>query len=369
MIEQAEIFALMNRNRAEFVKSAGRPAIGWLSIYTPEEILDAAGLVPFRITGEFAQNTSEAGSMLCSNFCSYLLHSLSEGIEGIYDFADGMVIVDECDWRKRLYEAWKKQLNPPFTYFLELPKVITPESKAYFRLQLKKWVAALESHYQIQITGEALRRSISLHNETRTLLQRLYKLRQSDRSPVTGMEALQIMKAATAGRKEEFNRELARFLDDVEARNEPQAKPHRVLVCGSYFDQPELVEIIEQTGARIVCEDTSIGIKYAEGRIEENEDPLTAIADYYLEKATCARMYDSDIRLNHLLDLIETYKADSVIYFTLKFCDIYLMDYPYVMSRLQQQGISVLFIEGEQQMSNIQSIKTRVQTFLETRMF
>ncbi|MNO18777.1 R-phenyllactate dehydratase beta subunit [compost metagenome] len=369
MIEQIEFFDLMNRNRIEFVKSAGRAAIGWSSIYTPEEILYAANLTPFRITGEYADSISQAGSMICSNYCSYLLHCLGEGIEGHYDFVDGFVFVDECDWRKRLYETWTKNLQPSFHYLLELPKTVTPQSRKYFYMQLKKWIRALEEHYHIEITEDRLLKSIQIHNETRHLLQQLYELRKSDAPPITGAEVMQIVKASTVGLKEQFNAQLSNYLQELSHRQNTAAKRHRVLLCGSYYDQPEITEIIEQTGALIVCEDLSTGIKYVEGAIDEEAEPIQAIADYYLNKATCARMFDSDIRLQHLLRLIEEYQVESVIYFTLKFCDIYLMDYPYISSQLQKRGISLLFIEGEQQMTNIQSIKTRIQTYLETRMF
>ena len=44
-----------------------------------------------------------------------------------------------------------------------------------------------------------------------------------------------------------------------------------------------------------------------------------------------------------------------------------LHDYPYIKEKLRE--IPVLFIEGEHNGSNIASIKTRIETFLEPRFF
>ena len=51
-------------NRLELLRAAAGPKIGWLSIDTPEEILLAAGAVPFRLTGEAGTSTDEAGARL-----------------------------------------------------------------------------------------------------------------------------------------------------------------------------------------------------------------------------------------------------------------------------------------------------------------
>lgn len=39
----------IGRNRLCALKKINRPKMGWFSVYTPEEIIHAAGLIPFRI--------------------------------------------------------------------------------------------------------------------------------------------------------------------------------------------------------------------------------------------------------------------------------------------------------------------------------
>lgn len=358
------------RNRFDLLKAADSPKVGWVSIDTPEEIFLAAGVIPFRITGEAETNTTDAGARLSNNYCSYVLSCLDEGLAGRYDFADGVIFADACDMRKRLWEAWARDIPSSATYFLELPNDASDISKEYFALQLRKLIKTLEHRYKREITGQALRESIEICNRSRRLLQRLYQYKKGARQFLSGEESIQIVKAATTGFKEQFNTNMSTLLDTLEAAEQPTGrKRHRVMICGSYFDHKGTIDTIEAAGADLVCEDISNGVKYFEGQIDLEAEPVAAIADYYLEKNTSARRLDTDVRMQHILDLVQEYRVDSIIYYALKFCDTNLHDYPYIKERLREEKIPVLFIEGERNATNIAGTKTRIETFLESRMF
>lgn len=343
-----------------------QPKIGWFSVYTPEEIIYAAGLVPFRITGESAPSSIKARALLFSNICPYTLSCLEEGIQGLYRSLDGIAIVNTCDARRRLYDAWRRYVKTPFVQIIDLPKIITPESRIYFKNQFIRFKEAIEGHFKVQIGEKPLKSAISLWNQTRLLLEQLYELRKMPTPPITGSETLAIVKASMAGERENFNERLDRLLQEL--NNIPkrvQTKKKRILITGSYFDQLSLINMIEKLGAVVVCEDLSNGLKYFEGTVDINKEPLEALADYYLEKSPCARMADSDKRAENILQLVRDYKADAVIYFALKFCDSNLMDFPYQKDRLNKAGVPVLFIEGERVLVNLSQLKTRIQAFLE----
>jgi benzoyl-CoA reductase/2-hydroxyglutaryl-CoA dehydratase subunit BcrC/BadD/HgdB len=359
------------RNRFDLWKAADSPKIGWVSIQTPEEIFLAAGLIPLRITGELESSATDACARLGNNYCSYLLSCFSEGLAGVYDFADGVIFADACDMRKKLWEAWTRDIPSMTTYFLDLPCYVSAISKEYFAQRLRKLITEMEHRYGRKISEEALREAIDICNRSRTLMQRLYRYKKGGRQVLTGGESIQVVKAATTGLKEHFNRKMSALLEALAAAEPPPAprKGHRVMICGSYFDQQGIIDAIENGGAALVCEDISNGVKYFEGQIDPDAEPVTAIADYYLEKYTSARRLEIDVRIQHILDLVQEYQVDSVIYYSIKFCDTNLHDYPYVLERLREAKIPVLSIESERNVTNLASIRTRIQTFLESRMF
>lgn len=361
----------LHQDKLNLLKKITTPKIGWTSISTPEEIIYAAGLIPYRITGDMVQSTPKAGARMHMNICSYVLSCLEEGLEGIHDFSDGIVIVNACDARRRLYEVWKRFINSKFVHMLDLPKVVNPDTTNYFKNELHRLIQAIQQHFNCEISKDSLRQAITSCNETRGLLSRLYHMRKSDNPPITGAQAIKILQAAMSGLKKDYNERLSKLLLEIDSQKNAAPRPtpqHRVLLSGSYFDHVDIIHIIEQMGAIVVCEDLSNGIKYFENQVNPHGDPVEALANYYLQKATCARMLDSQKRFNHMYELIQQYNVHSVIYFSLKFCDNNLMDFPYQKKRLKEKGIPVLFLEIERTITSIEQIKTRIQTFLETQL-
>lgn len=359
----------LDRNRFDLLRADGRPKVGWVSIQTPEEILLAAGAVPFRLTGEAGATTSDAAARLGNNYCSYVLSCLAEGLDGVHDFADGVVFTDACDMRKRLCEAWERDVPSSATHFVELPNDASDLSKEYFAEELRRWIRALERRYGRTISDDDVRRAIALCNASRLLLQRLHEHNKHGRPMLAGSQAIRVVKAATTGLKEQFNARMSVLLEALERADQraTSGRP-RVMICGSYFDHEEIIETIEGTGADLVCADISNGIKYFEGQISMTGDPVAAIADHYLEKNTSARRLDTDVRVRHLLALAREYRVDSIIYYVLKFCDTNLHDYPYIKAKLRAEKIPILLLEDERNATNIANARTRIQTFLEPRL-
>ena len=97
---------------------------------------------------------------------------------------------------------------------------------------------------------------------------------------------------------------------------------------------------------------------------EDSNEPLDALANRYLAIPT-ARMVDTESRWNYLLRMAEDFRVDGVVYFTLKFDDIYLFEYPHIRNKFQKAGHPVLFIEAENFWTSLGQIETRVQAFIE----
>ncbi len=358
----------LHDNRIALLKASEKPKIGWVSIFTPEELIYAAGLIPFRITGELSSDTPNAATLLHRNICSYVLSCLEEGIKGYWDFMDGLVVTDECNSRRRLYDIWGHNLKVNFGHCIFLPKYNSTFYRDYFRDQVAQFRESLQRHYRIELSDGALRDSIELCNQTRALLEKLFSFRKKASPRFSGLDVLRIIKSSMTGLKEEFNLRLQQLLSHLESVPlDTPVSSHRTLICGSYFDHPSIIESIEKTGASVVCEDNSNGVKWLEGQVDAEADPIEAISDYYYGKFTSACMSDTDKRLDHLIEKVEEYNAESLVYFTLKFCDPNLIDYPYIKQKLKQLGIPMLFIESERHLTNTESIRTRIHAFYETK--
>lgn len=363
----AAVLALHDERRERFAAEP-RPKVGWVSISTPEEIIYAAGALPYRITGETRPYYPRASTMMHRNLCPYVLSCFEEILEGDHDFAAGAVLANACDARRRLFDVWSHFERGRFIHMLDLPKVVTPASIAYFAAQLRRLAAALERSLGRPVTEEALREAIALYNRTRRLLGELAELRSAGAAPITASQSVKMIKAAMTGLRPELNRRLEALLAAVRAAPAaPRRGRLRVLLCGSYFDHPGVAEIFEANGADFVCEDLSNGVKYFEGQVAEQGDPYQALAHHYLGQATCARMADSEKRIGHLLELVERHRVQAVAYFALKFCDNNLLSFSQVRKRLVERGVPVLLLEAERSVDNLEQMKTRIVAFLESQ--
>jgi benzoyl-CoA reductase/2-hydroxyglutaryl-CoA dehydratase subunit BcrC/BadD/HgdB len=361
--------------RAPLAGAGGdRRPIGWSSIYTPEEILWAAGLAPRRIMGEgegeggCATSEGQAATLMHSNVCSYVLGTFEEGLAAGAEL-DGIVLVNECDGRRRLYDLWKYYVKPRFIHMLDLPKTLTPESTAHFERELRELVARLRAELGAPIGDDELRAAIALWNELRRTLARVPRLRARRPAALSGSEALGLYRACLQPDKRAVVAELTRELDAIETRPAPAAggrEGPRILLAGSYFDARPVVQMIEADGAVVVGEDASYGQRYAEGLVDEQGDPIAALARYYLGKAAAGAMADVGRRVTEVRALARQQGADAIVYAALKFCDKRLVEFPAVNQALRAAGAPVLFIEWEHMMTNYEQVRTRLSAFVES---
>lgn len=76
-------------------------------------------------------------------------------------------------------------------------------------------------------------------------------------------------------------------------------------------------------------------------------------------------MFDSESRISALKESLLKSKAQGVVYFSLKFCDPFLYEAPFLEEALRELDIPVLFLEGEYTGRVGGGVRTRVQAFLE----
>jgi len=66
-----------------------------------------------------------------------------------------------------------------------------------------------------------------------------------------------------------------------------------------------------------------------------------------------------------IADEAKAKEADGVVFCMMKFCDPEEYDYPVVKKDIESKNIPTLFIEVDQQTSNNEQVRTRVQAFSE----
>jgi len=349
-------------------KEQGGKVFGWLCTYVPEEIIHAAGVLPIRITGYREEVELDDGTAyLYVNSCSFSRSCFQLGLRGEYDFLDGVVGGSTCDGARRLFDVWRRYIGTPFHHVLNVPRKYTERAHQLYLDQVMKFKQHLEEFLGTTISDEALRQSVALYNESRSLLRDLYELRKLDEPPITGAETMEVLVASFHMPKELFNQWLRSLLSELSQSDIRHRSRARLMVAGSVMENPEFIRTIEGEGALVVADELCTSTRYWSDPVvlDGSMSPLEAISRRYLSNFPCARMYPSDERFDRIADLIKQFRVDGVISEIIRYCVPYAHDLPLLTDRLMEQGVPVLALDVEYGTSGSGQIKTRVQAFLE----
>ena len=91
---------------ALLAKHQGQKVIGILGSHVPEEVIYAAGMFPWRVTGSWRSDVHLAKAYRHSYTCSYCTHILDYLLSGELDFLDGIVTTNLDHDMVRLYDVW-----------------------------------------------------------------------------------------------------------------------------------------------------------------------------------------------------------------------------------------------------------------------
>lgn len=355
--------------RARELRAEGKKVIGYFCCYPPLEIMTAANIVPYRLTGSVKEPITKADAYLETIMCPFIRSCFDLAIKGEYDFLDGIIVPHTCDALERTYLMWRYYLKLPYCHYLDIPHKVDASSYPFFRAELDTFRKSLEEFTRSEISGKSLCDAVALHNENRALLREIYSLRKLDPPLISGSEMTKIMVAVMSIPVVEGNELLRKVIQEVKQRRQaPEKRQARVLLFGCEIDDIAFSQLVEDCGANVVMDDLCIGTRGFWHDVELGEDALTSIAARYLGKTPCPRTYREegpDTRFKYLLEYATEFNVNGVILYIMMFCDSHEFDAPDVRDYLQRAGLPVLHIEHDYSMTAIGQLRTRIQAFIE----
>jgi|GEM_PF-14996 len=374
-VAPAEYFRNSMSYEVDMVRDAKRQGKGVVGIYcefTPRELILAAGAVPVCLCGASARTIPTAETVLPSNLCPLIKSSFGYILTNrcpFYVVTDLIVAETTCDGKKKMYELIAE--NKP-VHILELTqKVNETEAFAHWLTEVEKLAAKLEDSFGVEITRERLNAAIKAMNMERGLLKEAFLLGAEDPPVVTGRE-LSDLRYRVAGQPGHIEM-LRAFIEDARKRKEagkfaaPKGTP-RVLLTGCPTAQgtTKVIEVIEESGAVVVAQETCSGWKPLDLMVEEDTDnPVEAIARKYFD-LPCSCMTPNVGRKELLADLAKRFKADAVVDLVWHACHTYNVE-SYLIERFVtgELGLPYLKIETDYSDSDRERLKVRIQTMLE----
>jgi benzoyl-CoA reductase subunit C len=352
----------------------GRKAVGYFPVYVPAELIHAAGMLPVGVFG--AGGTVEidhADARIQSFVCSISRSTLELGLTGRLAALDGMIFGSICDVARNLSGIWQRNFPGLLAEYVHYPQ--NPHSEhaiPYYRGELQRLAAALGRLSGSPVTDAALGASLSLYDRNRALVRDLYALRRAAPWRVSWREAYHLARAGHVLPVEEHNALLEEALPLLERRDAPKRDRVRVVIEGSFCEQPtaELLDTIEEAGCYVVEDDLLLGMRWFDRPIAGDGDPLGALARAFVDSpVTTSIRHDRRRKGEALLGRVEASGAEGVIFSAAKFCEPALLDYPLMRAALDRRGVPSLAFEFEEKLGTFESIRTQVETFVESILF
>ncbi|MBI5058877.1 benzoyl-CoA reductase subunit C [candidate division KSB1 bacterium] len=351
-------------------QNPSRRVIGFLPIYIPREIIHAHGMLPVGLFGAGDRIPVVKGDAYFQSYICHLPRTVIEmALNGNLDAFDGFIFPAICDVIRNLSGIFQLKFNAKLIRYLDFPQNFDPEvGGVFYRTALRQLSEDLARLNGVAGDVAALNHSISLYNENRRLVKDLSDFRAASPHKVSAVEYYLILRAGQTLTIEDHNAFVRRVMPQLAERDALPEDKIRVVVSGSFCEQPPLglIRTIENAGCYIVEDDFQLGLQWMGDPIpDDTADPLAALVDAYLTKSTySSAVYDGDHpKEEQLVAQVRERRADGVIFCAPSFCDPALLDRPLLEKAMDRSHIRHISFQYHENLGQFHVVKEQAGTF------
>jgi benzoyl-CoA reductase subunit C len=351
----------------------GRKAIGYMPIYVPREIVHAAGMLPVGVFGGGDQlEVIQGDAYYQSYICRIPRSTLELGLTGRLDCLDGMLFPSICDVIRNLSGMWQILFKDKYVKYFDLPQNYDDATGGRFYMQemetLRKDLSTLAGR---EITEENLKSSIAVYNENRKAIRELYAYRAQKPWQAPTSEVYLVLRAGAVLPPEDHTKLIREYLNSCEQQKRPQRDNARVVLTGSFCEQPPLglIKSIEMAGCYVVDDDFQLCQSMLLDDVSLDKDPLQALSEAFLHRsAQTSSKYDDkkEDKGKHLLRQVKTRGAEGVIFAAASFCDPALLERPMLLEILGKHKIPYTAFKYAENTGQMAPIREQAGTFADS---
>jgi benzoyl-CoA reductase/2-hydroxyglutaryl-CoA dehydratase subunit BcrC/BadD/HgdB len=370
----AEIATLRERNALALkdAREKGLRVVGTYCLYSPIELVLAAGALPVSLCGTSQVPIPAAEKVLPRNLCPLIKSSYGFAVTDTcpyFHFADLVLAETTCDGKKKMYELLG-DLKP--LHVMQLPQVQDSAALSYWTVELERLKERLEEAFAVEITEKKLREAIDLMNDERRSLRALQDVCRHVPTPISGLDMLTVLhnRGFSCDKREAIelvDRLTAELRDMATAGQSPYTlTTPRILLSGVPIGigSDKVVRIIEDCGASVVCFESCTAYKKVD-LVATDGDPLAALAERYL-RVPCSCMSPNLGRMELVEQLVREFRADGVIDLTWQACHTYNIESTGLKKHVRAASkVPFLQIETDYSVSDTEQLKVRIEAFIE----
>ncbi len=347
--------------------AAGKRVIGVGPYHVPEELVHAAGAVPFGVWGAIGQAV-EAKKYFPPFYCSICQMTLEMGLTGKLDRLSGMMITGICDTLRAFSQNWKAGMGSrvPMIYVTNAQNRFLPAGRTYNIEAYAEVKRGVEECCNAVIEDDDLRASIALYNEWRAAMREFVHLAGQHPAEVSVSARVSVINSGYYMAKEDHLakiHELNALLAELPASTNGFKK---IVLSGVYEDIPAITDILEDNNFVVVADDLAKESRAFSRQVPQTGDPIEALAEGWCALKEDTELFDPKKRhIRKVVSLAKEHEAQGVVILLAKFCDPEEFEAPLVTKALKEAGIPVVTIEVDQSTESYEQARTQLETFAE----
>lgn len=347
----------------DFKKKSGKGAIGVLPVYSPEEIIYAAGYLPIGLWGG-QKNIRKASAHLPAFGCSIMQSVKELELEGAYDDLEAVIFSSPCDTLKCMGQMWKG--NCPSIQFAHPQNRNLESANIFLKEEYKEIQRKLEEIIGAEIPEESLNEAIDIYNQNRRIMRDFTKIAGNYSQTIDPVVRHNIMKSRFFMDKKEHTALMKELLKELQDMKEENASGPKVILTGILAEPDGFLELFKEMEITVVADDLAQESRQFRVDVPDGEDPLYRLAKGWQDMYGCSLATDRKKgRVEMLADMVQEYNADAVIVCMMKFCDPEEFDFPIMYKKFEEEKIKNLLLEVDQQAGSFEQTRTRIQSFVE----
>ncbi|MGB9914228.1 MAG: 2-hydroxyacyl-CoA dehydratase subunit D [Candidatus Bathyarchaeales archaeon] len=363
-------------------KESGKKVIGYMCLFAPIELILAADAIPVRVNSGWYDASKLGDRVVPVEVCPMVRSTIGAkmiGLSPYLELSDALISGLTCDGMTKLSEILS-DYKPVWAMAVPRLKDST-QSLSFWREEMKSSMKQIEALTGNKITRSKLKSAIELTQRATKAFRRLQDLRK-DNPVIMGRDALLVNQAYMWDDIRRWTEKTEALCEELEERARQKlwaCSPDtpRVMVTGTPMIWPDnwkVPSIIEEANppGLLVADElcSSERLLYDPVGVDEwtMDDMLNAIAERYLMSSTCPCFTSEDgnkDRVNWILNKVKEWKVNGVIYYVVRGCMLYAMEYMRVKKVLDRMNVPVYYLDTEYTREDVGPLKTRVEAFLE----
>lgn len=352
-----------------------RPRVGYFCNMIPQELIWALGAEPVRL-----DCGNSAAALLGEELFSGEICPLAKASFGVFlrknslaNTCDVLILPTSCDAKRKMGEVLN-DFKPTFMWNLPPEQNHSRFARQSYLeiLHLKKF---LETHLKTRLSRRALRKAVQLGRHRTLLIRKLQQLRIENPQALSMRDFFLIVQTSQFRPVEldEWLEEAIKVKEQLMAYepDRQNLKP-RLVLTGAPIVWPnyKILNVLEESGADIVADTLCTGGQsYFDPVIMDERGTrsiLRALVNRYVFASICPCFISQTTRMNRILELVDEGKADGVINYSLRLCQLFDMENYRIERTLKAQKIPYMNVRTDYSLEDTEQLRIRIEAFLET---